>query len=437
MRTNSGGPQMFSTRPQDGVSLPRLYANRPRTTTSHRGRKEKAVVRLTRLLRVLILIGYPIVGVVAAFAGEDSQTVTIPFRAAVLGLAIWVLALSMKTENIRRLDVLLVVFLLVYSVRLLYDWRVAGIEDAEIALLMFWGVVVIPVVASSLRVIEPNDRHFARLLLISGLLFAALVLLAKQAGLTYNPWAEQNYDPNRLMFQALNPISIGEAAGLLIITSLVILHDKSFSRSLRFWAVLGGVVGAYLILSANSRGPIVALAMALSVFYLVRAHRILAIVLALGLAFSFGLADQAIFQDVMDRFSIVGSSVDGSSTARLRVQLAAWEAFWEHPVFGAFYLDPTYGPGYYPHNLVIEAAMALGVLGLLAFLILLGRSILSVIRTGGSANALLKMMTVYYVVSAMFSGAIWGSPELFLIMGLTLCSLDRRLVQPRGNRLAS
>ena len=39
------------------------------------------------------------------------------------------------------------------------------------------------------------------------------------------------------------------------------------------------------------------------------------------------------------------------------------EGFAQNPIFGSYFQNPAKGPGLYPHNIIVETGMALGVVG--------------------------------------------------------------------------
>jgi hypothetical protein len=62
----------------------------------------------------------------------------------------------------------------------------------------------------------------------------------------------------------------------------------------------------------------------------------------------------------------------------------------------------------YPHNLFLEALMAMGVIGTLALLAILLRSALRATDLLRQGELFIPLVLLQYFIAAQFSGAIWG-----------------------------
>jgi O-antigen ligase len=372
-------------------------------------------------VRVLVLIGYPAVGVFVTFAGlgEASQTLTVPYRVGVLCLAMIVIGAAVTRGLLGRIDGLLVLFWLIYAIRLFYDWQFADIPGADDSLLFFLMVVVVPSIAGILVGTELfADALFAKSVMIVGMFVLVACVAGYAFGYGFNPWADLGEETKRLGFEALNPISVGNAAAIVIICAFFLLMETRLSIVYKSaaWVAMG--LGGYLIAVANSRGPIIACGLALVWFLLARIKRA-AYVLPLFLALPFFIsADNALIANLLERFTL-NYEEDGSSMSRLLSQQAAIEAFLEHPLFGAFYVDPTLGQGFHPHNIVIETAMALGIFGLLLMLAMLIRAATKVLIFFNAAHPLLVMLLIQQFVLANTSGALYACDAFFMLLGMT------------------
>jgi hypothetical protein len=127
---------------------------------------------------------------------------------------------------------------------------------------------------------------------------------------------------------------------------------------------------------------------------------------------------------VYGRFTVDYLS-DGAVVERLISQRAAIDAFFEHPFLGAYYLDPALGVGFYPHNIFIEAAMALGLFGLALLVIVTWRSILAIWKGFGAAHRLYTMLFIQYGVLSLTSGNLWSGDAFFYLLGLPLILRQR------------
>lgn len=91
-------------------------------------------------------------------------------------------------------------------------------------------------------------------------------------------------------------------------------------------------------------------------------------------------------------------------------------------------MDASFGQGSWPHNYFLEAAMALGFLGLLLTTAIVVTAFKAAISSVNSTNPLLVTLLVQSLVAVQFSGAIWASDRLFILFAavLALGRLNRR-----------
>jgi hypothetical protein len=399
----------------------------------HRRNVDRWSVRLTLLLRTLILAGYPLAAMLATVAGTQTAAFTYPFRGLVLGLAIAVLALSFARRQRTRFDSLLVCFLLAYLARLLYDWQIADNPHAEDALFKFLVLVFFPILASmSAADLSIHERALAKgclaLALIS--LFSAFVL--QRLGLSYNPWADAGVEINRLWFEALNPISLGHLAGLACLSALFLSFEaKEEPGWLKILSIAALSFAILMLLYANSRGPILAAAVAMICHFLFRFKRMAFLVPVVLILPIFVATDNFLIAQVVDRFRVNESEIDLSAEGRVLATRAAIEAFIEHPLLGAHFLDPDTAAGNYPHNITIETAMALGVLGIGFLLTMLVRAGGKILAFYNRQHPLLTMLLIQQFVATSLSGAVWGNDAFFLLLAMCLMAKPRQRSQPK------
>ena len=112
--------------------------------------------------------------------------------------------------------------------------------------------------------------------------------------------------------------------------------------------------------------------------------------------------------------------VDPSSLQRLQIQYNALQQFFEHPVLGSAYIDVVTGE--YPHNLFIDAAMSMGIIGLFSLALLLYRASLVAWNQLKHGQTLIPLLCVQFLVASQFSGSIWGSAQLFIVLSVLLSS---------------
>jgi O-antigen ligase len=229
-----------------------------------------------------------------------------------------------------------------------------------------------------------------------------------------------------------NPINAGRQAayGILIATFFVLTARSAAERVLGF---VGLPVLAIALLASGSRGPVLALALA-SVLLIVlmpgsreKRKRLLSMVAAA--AATFVLVPSVVPGDAIERATsiLTGSDAGLSSNGRTELWGKAWEMFVEHPLVGAgtgafARVDPVQ---LYPHNILLEAAGELGIVGAAAVLALLATGIAAATRTYREGRgavraqmALLVAMLTAAILNAMLSDGLEDANRVWLIVGL-------------------
>jgi O-antigen ligase len=376
------------------------------------------------LLRALVLLGYPLIALLVTFLGlgAESGMISNPYRVAVLCLALYVLYSHMGTSLGGRLAGPLVIFFALYTARLLYDWWVTDIIGASTALLYFSMLVLVPCLASMVAGTNTeSDKQFAKLLLVLGIVFSIGTLTAQLVGFAHNPWADQGSEYNRLAFEALNPISIGHAGAITLIAAFYLLVETRLTYYWRLALWTGLVLGGSVLVVSNSRGPIVALAIAIAGFFLLRLRRLSYVMPLLILAPLVISTDNEFIANIIDRFVEQDPfAVNLSNQDRQTSQEAAIESFLRHPIFGQHDIDPSLGAGSYPHNIIIETAMALGLVGLSVLGAMLAKAWAQVLRFYNRSHPLLVILFIQQFVAMQLSGALYGADAFFMLLGLAL-----------------
>jgi hypothetical protein len=375
-------------------------------------------------LRTMVIMGYPVVGVLVTFAQVDSTMLTLPYRGVVVAVGLLVTGLvlnrAIRSDSGRsfgRIDGLLLLFLIVYAYRLLYDSMIADIPGAGGALFFYGVVVIVPVLACALTPRIP-DLLFAKSVMLTGLFVIVLAVVAKQSGMAYNAWADQGLvEAPRLAFEALNPISLGHAAGSAMIGCLYMLVVRS-GVILRVLAVIGVAGAVYILLASGSRGPFVAVGVALAWPFISDPRRLVYAAPLLPLLLfllPFIPTDHPLVANALERFDDIFDE-----NGRLSLIWTAIDIFIQNPFLGGSYIDPVLGPGYYPHNIIIETAMALGLVGLALLAVLLFRVMRNVLRSDMASRPFTVMLLIQQLVAAQMSGALWASDALFMLIALAL-----------------
>lgn len=240
---------------------------------------DRLVVLLMGTLIILMMVGYPMAGLIATGLGLESTATSVPLRALTLAVsAATVLHIATAGHRV-RIDVAIILFWWLYLLRLIFDAQSGQFEDVWDSLIFFVAAVVVPASAAMIGAVGYNERYIAWRLFIFGAVICATSMLLDALGVA--DVVSLTEVTGRLSFQALNPISLGHVAATTVLAALV-LWRKSQTPVLRAGLSLGIAVGVVCLLLAASRGPVLALMVALISFSIFRGR--------LGQIFAGGLA---------------------------------------------------------------------------------------------------------------------------------------------------
>jgi hypothetical protein len=365
--------------------------------------------KVARWVFILSLIGYPLFGLLAALMGTDSTATSIPFRILVIALSLLAIGMADRAHLPGRGYRWLWAFWILYTGRLLWDVAVADILDAQTAIAYFAVTVVLPCYALSRTASTWQEYPTAILLVAFGGVSCALAVLMHAFG--FGMESSLTEVTGRLSYEAVNPISLGHVAATTLVAALCLVGCR---LSLQTRALVGCAVlaaAATLVLAA-SRGPVLAFGMC-AVAFAIFTGRWRLLILA-GLLVLPVILDQS--SELLARFSDI--EYDESSAERIMLQSSAISEFVEHPWFGSVFVEPILKA--YPHNLVIETAMALGVVGLALLTVIIARAGVQIrkrLRIRRS-QLLLPLLFLQYFLGAQLSGAIWGNSGFWVVMSI-------------------
>jgi O-antigen ligase len=381
-------------------------------------------MRARAALLTLTIAGYPLAACIQAWSGLKSRLVTVPFRAIVAALSVWVLVRAWRGGWSGYTGIVwlpLSVFWLLYCWRLASDGLlvpVAFVDPFSDYLLLGLGSSLLPMLAC-FAVLDADAVARAR----TWTLFMATIASIAAVVLSVRDVVNGNFESvlsGRLGLEALNPIALGH----LGVTTCLLWMERMLSPVGLHVRVMGTAMvlfGLGVAVASGSRGPILALILCSAAMVIVarqRGRRIggLALVSAAVLAGSMGA------RALEDRLGLgivrrAGNLGDQSSLERLTIMRDAWNQFLTHPVLGNGIQEKVSGT--YPHNLPLESFMATGVLGGAAFLLLLGAGAFAALRLMRAAGdgAWLGILFVQYLIAGMVSGAVHLGTTLFPLLG--------------------
>ena len=197
---------------------------------------------------------------------------------------------------------------------------------------------------------------------------------------------------------------------------------KGYQRLLVF-AAIG--LGALLTIYANSRGPLVSLLLAFGLMLLARFRRRttwpIVLVLLLATAAGSGEIADILFSSngIIDRFNAISTGNDLSSAYRLIAYNGAWNQFVDNPLFGNAIEEQI--TNFYPHNVVLEALMATGLIGGIPFIGLLFLALHAAwkIMQSASGEVWIGLLTIQYIVAHQMSFSLVQATPMWMMIALS------------------
>lgn len=364
-------------------------------------------------LFVLAISGYPLVGLVTDWFGFPPRFITAPFRLLVVLLS---LAIAVPFLGETRITIplrLLFLFWFLYFCRVLSNDLLDNIADADTAWQLFIAASIIPAIGMIAGAKFWND--FLSSVLHTA--FAAPLLLAiLYFGLNFG--AEKSVltdEMGRLAFDSLNPISIAYLAVCLLVSACCVYAYRRTYVSLTMFIVLF-LACVYAMDQAASKGPAVAVLAALG---FIAVKKRLYIGMALGVVVTFGFIAFYTFSNDSVMFSrVLDMERDNSTIERLGIVEDSINQIIDFPWFGSAFVE--FSSGTYPHNQMLEAAMAIGIpCGF--FYVILGLYTLSLaFFSEAGDNLFLCALYIVATVNSFFSGAIYGNAMMWLTGALML-----------------
>jgi len=394
--------------------------------------------------------GYPLVAATAQLTGLPSTPLSIGMRTVTAAACVWIFLIAPSSSRSSLSQMILgplAIFWIFFLIRMANDTFYYGhVLTFEPYSYWVWGVggCFIPLLGiSKMQFYDGIGEEIFRWTFY--LTMAAAILTIPNIGTSLQLEGGELQETGRGLIQGLNPISLGHLGVQLLVMGvwyLFLRPDWRLSLSnVRY--VIGMIVGTYLALVANSRGPLVAFVfVALFAF---AASRLRSRYVLLGLLFLGAVAFVPIINlvDALSGTAIYARLFEQSqfeevnTIARIELYNSAWSLFLDHPLLGAGLEDPTFGG--YPHNVFIEAFMATGIFGGVAFAVGVLAAVYAAFQIMREAPlyAWIALIALQQLISAQLSGTLvqtttmWGG--IGLIISIT-SSLARQSHRERSYR---
>ncbi len=399
---------------------------------------KKIIIKyLSTFLFCLPFIGYQLVTSIflrdyATLEDEgtvDSRLVTVPYRAFVLLMSLLLIALNRKELLLKNKSLkLYFLFWGLLLLRIFYDLQYQSEHLVNVgAARQTWLYVLFICLAPTLAVLK-SFKHIEFRLAFRIILLGYVILIPVFN--ISNPLLFSNVSEGRISGNiALNTISFGHWGGALFLLAFVARKQISNYLAKLFFVVMMGV-GLFVLLRAGSRGPLIAVVACFLFYYASRQKNpVLAIIVMVGLLFAIYISGDYIFvlirnisPTLANRLvlsSDVANSYEVYSNGRAALYTIAINNIINNPFLGkSFAVFNETGSYIYSHNVILDAFMALGLLGGFLFVLILIRALVVswyLIRMK-SSHLWIGLLAVQQIVAHMFSGAFYQSDILNVLL---------------------
>lgn len=386
----------------------------------------------TGLLLALVITGYPIAGFLSDILNAQSNIISVLFRIIVLILSIYVIGNYFNGRKLLGAWISLLIFLwLVYALRLYIDLLKGNPVGAGDALVFYCVVVILPSFALIF-----SDRERLELVAGPAVFWVGSLVVVSALVLEYSGYLGTRSLlslTGQLSAYSVNPITIGHTASSTIIAALAIKRYNGGAWMILKLAAI--IISLICLVFAGSKGAFIALVSVILFLLLARARisSIAAVMLSLLiLGAPFVTLDWYSYNlPLLERLAVIG--VDESTEERVQLYTDAIEQFIRNPVFGSAYVESNSGT--YPHNLLLESFMSLGLPGGVVFLSLSVAGLYRAWKYIRCGLVLVPLLYVQALVGGMFSGSLYAHASLWGMLAILLAPSIQVFPVERSNGL--
>lgn len=376
---------------------------------------------------ILVTVGFLVSSMLPTIIG-GGDSINVLYRAVVAASSVFVILVNLLKKKVGSGFVLVFSFLFIFLIRVFYDLYLReslimwGDRNATYYMQILLGFVVLPVVALSyINYRNLNFKYiFSR---IYAVLFIMLFIsIIARSGSEAHGRDVGDIDIGVLVY--------GQFGATLSILSLYRIFNAK-EKSLKLLYLCGYVLGFLAIFISASRSPLVALLIVSLLYIFIKTNKAYATLLLASIS----LFLYVTFYDMMEYlntvfrsnfFSRIIYAIEEGKTGREGLVSTGVSEFFDSPFFGSsFLLQTGIAPGIYPHNLIVEAFMATGIIGGMIFVFIIIASVKKSFKLLkiNSEVSWISLLYFQYLIFAMFSGSIYTS-DLFwvytvLLIGMT------------------
>lgn len=366
-------------------------------------RQQNLRVRYGALLFALALFGYPIVGNLVSLLNIESRSLSVPFRLFVGSMSLFIFA-TMGRMWLDNWRLLILVIWCALILRLSFDTLVTDIDGADYALGFFIIGSVLPVLA-----LWKLDAYDQKRFALAGLIATSIGSLMSLSANYLGAFGESDLTEltGRLSNVSLNPVSLGHLAVSGFFCGLVLMRETTLWRRITIAVVMVGLI--FVVVQTGSKGPVLSLAIALLMWSVRRGIAGRIIVLAASVVTVFVLyGNNPFFERLMS------INEDPSTFDRIVLIQDSLQQILSSPWFGSASVELN--TGYYPHNILLEAAMSFGLPLTTVLVVVLARGLIISWRLLDKTYDLIPLLYIQALVISQVSGALFADSMLWVCL---------------------
>jgi len=329
---------------------------------------------------------------------------------------------------------LLFIFFALYFFRLIYDLymyditlyfdEVTNSYKSDIYyILLYLVIVVFPV----LGILSIDSKKINYQLILKGIYYIIFLILLYS--ILYRTVYGSAIRSSGIL--KMDVITYGHYGASLMILSFYQIYKNPNLVSFRSIYIIGLFLGLIVIFVSGSRSPLIAVAISIIFFYykklnILKSTIFFSISFFLIYIFSYDILlfiNSAYPNTLVDRILHGIRNYDDLGGRNIFLSIGI-EEFMQSPIIGnSFLITKTHFKGTYPHNLIIEAFMALGIIGGMIFTALnfnILRYVNKIIIS--KKYEWIGLLFLQFFIFGMFSGNIFSSTLYWIFLGLVITS---------------
>jgi len=361
-----------------------------------------------------------VISTIDFMAPGSSMIVNIVMRASVsLLLVIYTLQSLYKKKRLRvyPLNLLLLLFITVYIVRLTYDANLGELERNPPVHYFYFIIIGSFIPLSCLVFVKDYNLNNVAKYIFYILLFASVVVLINIRGILGTEFGRLSREDT-----GLNPLIAGYLGSFLLVVSLGIYQKhKSIKVGIKY-LIIGSILGFLCVAISGSRGPLIAVVIPLLVYgyyYYDNNVKRTTLILLLGVVGLLSIiALDAIGSMAFQRLTGTIDRIEGGREMRFIRFALIFKLISNNLVLGYGVELPG---GSHPHNLILESFLALGVVGGVMFMYLYFTGvIISIKMIKFKIHTWLGMLFLTISIWALFSSTIYYLIPFWIILILII-----------------